>query len=103
MNTPTTKPQPEKYTHEERVSLLYRLFDQVLDSLIEHFERVREGKLKLRAQFLLAALAFLKLNGIKAERAARRGIYGELRNLREAIRRHDEEEKAPEEFSEPFH
>jgi hypothetical protein len=89
-------------TNEERHALLWRLFDELLDALIEHLEQHRAGKLKLRAQFALVILAFLKMNNIRAEKISRRGALGELRNLRAALEEQKEPEKELEEFAQGF-
>ena len=89
------------YTDDERQALLYRLFDGLLDALIDYLQMVRDGNLKPRAQMLLIILMLLKHNGIKVEKSTRRGALGELRNLRAALTEQKEPEESAE-FTQPF-
>src|SRR5262249_48605656 len=87
--------------HNDTYEKLWRLLELVVEALCEYFTDVRAGKVKLRAQMALAALALLKAQGIKVDKIRRNGIYGELHRLHDAIKR-SEDEQPPEEFSAPF-
>jgi hypothetical protein len=76
---------PSSTPVEQTYSKLWQLWHGVLDSLIRHVS----GNQLCRASTLAVALAFLKLNGIRATRTSRPNVQQGLTQLAKVMR--DEE------------